>query len=103
MIAVDTSIGRISGRGSFVAGSDVLVAVRPERIGVGQAGDNSVRADLRDAVFQGSKVQLHFAGADGDNLLVETADLADGLPAPGTTMQLGWSKADTLIYPAPRP
>ncbi len=61
MIAVDTSIGRISGRGSFVAGSDVLVAVRPERIGVGQAGDNSVRADLRDAVFQGSK---QFAGRD---------------------------------------
>ena len=103
MIAVDTSIGRISGRGSFVAGSDVLVAVRPERILVGQPGDNSVRADLRDAVFQGSKVQLHFAGAEGDSLLVETADLADGLPAPGTAMQLGWSRADTLIYPAPPP
>ena len=54
---------------------------------------------LRDAVFQGSKVQLHFAGADGDQLLVETADLADGLPAPGTAMQLGWAVADTLIYP----
>ncbi len=103
MIAVDTSIGRISGRGSFVPGSDVLVAVRPERILVGQPGDNSVRADLRDAVFQGSKVQLHFAGAQGDHLLVETADLAGGLPAPGTAMQLGWSRADTLIYPAPRP
>ena len=103
MIAVDTSIGRISGRGSFVAGSDVLVAVRPERILVGQPGDNSVRAQLRDAVFQGSKVQLHFAGADGDSLLVETADLPGGLPTPGTAMQLGWSRADTLIYPAPTP
>src|SRR3984893_8039095 len=103
MIAVDTSIGRIAGRGSFVPGSDVLVAVRPERILVGQPGDNSVRADLRDAVFQGSKVQLHFAGAEGDHLLVETADLPGGLPAPGTAMQLGWSRADTLIYPASPP
>jgi putative spermidine/putrescine transport system ATP-binding protein len=103
MIAVDTAMGRISGRGSFIAGSDVVVAVRPERIQVGKPGDNSARADLRDAVFQGSKVQLHFAGAEGDQLLVETADLPGGLPAPGTPMQLAWSRADTLIYPAPRP
>jgi putative spermidine/putrescine transport system ATP-binding protein len=96
-------MGRISGRGSFIAGSDVVVAVRPERIQVGKPGDNSARADLRDAVFQGSKVQLHFAGAEGDQLLVETADLPGGLPAPGTPMQLAWSRADTLIYPAPRP
>ncbi len=93
MIAVDTAMGRISGRGSFIAGSDVVVAVRPERIQVGKPGDNSARADLREAVFQGSKVQLHFAGTD----------LPGGLPAPGTPMQLAWSRADTLIYPAPRP
>ncbi len=30
---------------------------------------------------------------------VETADLSDGLPAPGTEMRLGWAVADTLIYP----
>jgi putative spermidine/putrescine transport system ATP-binding protein len=102
MVAVDTAIGRIAGRGSFAAGSDVLVGVRPERIQVGQAADNVARVKLRDAIFQGSKVQLHFAGADSDQLLVETADLPGGLPAAGTSMQLGWSRADTLIYPAPR-
>jgi len=101
VIAVDTSVGRLFGRGSFMAGSDVVVAVRPERIAVNQAGDNLVRAELRDAVFQGSKVQLHFASAEADRLLVETADLPGGLPSPGTAMQLTWSRGDTLIYPAP--
>jgi putative spermidine/putrescine transport system ATP-binding protein len=100
VIAVDTSVGRLFGRGSFVAGSDVVVGVRPERIAVNQPGDNLVRAELRDAVFQGSKVQLHFASAEADRLLVETADLPSGLPAPGTAMQLAWSRGDTLIYPA---
>jgi putative spermidine/putrescine transport system ATP-binding protein len=101
IIAVETSVGRLFGRGSFVAGSDVVVAVRPERIAVNQPGDNLVRANLSDAVFQGSKVQLHFASNDRDRLLVETADLPGGLPAPGTSLQLSWSRGDTLIYPAP--
>ena len=101
VIAVDTSVGRLLGRGSFVAGSDVVVAVRPERIAVNQPGDNLVCAELRDAVFQGSKVQLHFASAEADRLLVETADLPGGLPTPGTAMQLAWSRNDTLIYPTP--
>jgi putative spermidine/putrescine transport system ATP-binding protein len=101
MIAVDTAVGRVAGRGSFVPGSDVWVAVRPERIRLGHDADNAASAKLSDAVFQGSKIQLHFASAEGDRLLVETADLPGGLPAPGTLIQLGWSRADTLIYPAP--
>jgi putative spermidine/putrescine transport system ATP-binding protein len=101
VIAVDTSVGRLFGRGSFIPGSDVVVAVRPERIMVNQPGDNLVRANLSDAVFQGSKVQLHFASIETDRLLVETADLPSGLPAPGTSMQLSWARRDTLIYPAP--
>ncbi len=100
LIAVETSVGKVMGRGSFVAGAEVLMAMRPERVHVGRPGDNSINATLRDAVFQGSKVQLHFAATEGDHLLVETADLASGVPAPGTAMQLGWAAADTLVYPA---
>ena len=33
--------------------------------------------------------------------MAETADLPQGLPAPGSEMKLGWAVADTLIYPAP--
>jgi hypothetical protein len=60
----------------------VMLAVRPERIKVNAPGDYALVARLRDAVFQGSKVQLHFEAKDGDHLMVETADLADGLPPP---------------------
>ena len=100
VIAVDTAVGRLFGCGSFTAGSEVVVAVRPERIAGNEPGDNLVRATLRDAVFQGSKVQLHFTTGDDDRLLVETPDLAGGVPTPGTQLQLAWSRRDTLIYPA---
>jgi putative spermidine/putrescine transport system ATP-binding protein len=67
---------------------------------VNAPGDYAFIARLRDAVFQGSKVQLHFETQGSDQLMVETADLADGVPAPGTEMKLGWAVSDTLIYPA---
>ena len=100
-VIVDTAFGPLRAPGSFVVGASVMLAVRPERITVNGPGDYALVARLRDAVFQGSKVQLHFEARDGDHLMVETADLSDGLPAPGTEMRLGWAVADTLIYPAP--
>ena len=86
--------------GSFVSGAEVLLAVRPERIKVEPIGDFALSARLRDAVFQGSKVQLHFETQANDRLMVETADLPQGVPALGTEMKLGWAVADTLVYPA---
>jgi putative spermidine/putrescine transport system ATP-binding protein len=100
-VEVDTALGRLQAPGTFTRGAKVLLAVRPERIKVGAAAENSVTAPLRDAVFQGSKIQLHFDVREGDQLMVETADIAGGLPAPGTRLTLGWAVADTLIYPAP--
>ena len=98
VVMVETALGRLRAPGSFVKGAPVLLAVRPERIKVG-AAENSLTARLRDAVFQGSKVQLHFEASDGDQLMVETSDLPQ-VPAPGSEMTLGWSAADTLLYPA---
>jgi putative spermidine/putrescine transport system ATP-binding protein len=100
-VEVETAVGRLRAAGSFMAGADVLLAVRPERITVGTGGENSATATLRDAVFQGSKIQLHFEAREGEQLMVETADLAGGVPAPGSRLTLGWSVADTLLYPAP--
>ena len=101
LVTVDTAFGRLVAPGSFVKGAPVLLAVRPERIKVDAPGDFALTARLRDAVFQGSKVQLHFETREGDQLMAETADLAHGVPAPGTEMKLGWAVADTLLYPAP--
>jgi putative spermidine/putrescine transport system ATP-binding protein len=101
LVSVDTAFGRLVAPGSFIPDSRVLLAVRPERITVDAPGNYALKATLRDAVFQGSKVQLHFEAREADQLLVETADLPQGVPAPGTEMKLGWAVADTLIYPAP--
>ena len=100
LVAVDTAFGRLLAPGRFVPGAKVLLAVRPERIKVEAPGDYALKARLRDAVFQGSKVQLHFEAPEGDQLLVESADLPGGVPMPGSEMKLGWAIADTLIYPA---
>ena len=100
LVKVETAFGHLVAPGSFVPGAKVLLAVRPERIKVDGHGDYALKARLRDAVFQGSKVQLHFEVAEGDHLLVETSDLPGGIPMPGTEMKLGWAVADTLIYPA---
>jgi putative spermidine/putrescine transport system ATP-binding protein len=100
-VTVDTAYGPLVAQGSFIKGVPVLLAVRPERIRVNAPGDATLTARLRDAVFQGSKVQLHFEAREGDQLMVEAADLSRGLPAPGTEMKLGWAVADTLLYPAP--
>ena len=101
LVAVETSFGRLVAPGSFVPGAPVMLAVRPERITVDAPGDYALVARLRDAVFQGARVQLHFETQDGDQLMAETADLPQGVPAPGTEMRLGWAVADTLLYPAP--
>ena len=100
LVKVDTAFGPLLAPGSFVPGARVLLAVRPERIKVEAPGDYALTARLRDAVFQGSKVQLHFEAPEGDQLLVETSDLPGGVPMPGSEMKLGWAVADTLIYPA---
>jgi putative spermidine/putrescine transport system ATP-binding protein len=100
MVTVETAFGLLRAPGSFVVGAPVLLAVRPERIKVTTSGDYALTARLRDAVFQGSKIQLHFETTGGDQLMVETADLP-GVPAPGAEMKLGWAVSDTLIYPAP--
>ncbi len=101
LVTVETSFGRLVAPGNFVSGAPVMLAVRPERITVDRPGDFAVTAKLRDAVFQGAKVQLHFETTGGDQLMAETADLPHGLPAPGSEMKLGWAVADTLIYPVP--
>jgi putative spermidine/putrescine transport system ATP-binding protein len=100
-LVVDTAFGPLRAPGSFIPGASVMLAVRPERITVDPPGDYALVARLRDAVFQGSKIQLHFETGNDDSLMVETVDLPGGVPAPGTEMKLGWAVADTLIYPAP--
>jgi putative spermidine/putrescine transport system ATP-binding protein len=101
MLTVETPFGRLRALGSFLPGSPVLLGVRPERIRVGEAGaGNTVHAPLTDIVFQGARVQLHFAAEDGLPLLVETAELPAGHLRHGAVLPLHWAVEDTLVYPA---
>ena len=99
VISVETGAGAIRVPGNFIPGSPVVLGIRPERIVVGTDGENRIEATLRDIVFQGARVQLHFASPDGGRLLVETHEAPAGI-APGATLPLSWKLADTLIYPA---
>ena len=100
-MAIDTPLGLLRARGSYRAGTSVLVAVRPERIRVGAratgGSDNVVSATLKEIVFQGSRVHLHFAGAQEQALLVEASQLPGDLGV-GSTATLSWPVEDTLVF-----
>ncbi|MSO76159.1 MAG: ABC transporter ATP-binding protein [Alphaproteobacteria bacterium] len=103
-MAIDTGQGRLRAPGSFMAGSAVVLGIRPEAIELGEGpGDafNTVRARLRDIVFFGARTMLYFEPANpADRILVDLARLPGGL-APGATVTLRWPVAETLVFPAP--
>jgi putative spermidine/putrescine transport system ATP-binding protein len=100
IVTVETPLGAVRAPGRYLAGSPVTLGVRPERMRVGDGGENAVRAPLRDIVFQGSKVQLHFDGSAAGPLLVEASEVPAGI-VPGAVLPIVWAVGDTLIYPRP--
>ncbi len=101
VMAIDTPLGRLLARSSYTPGSAVVAAVRPERIRIGGKASqdhNTVSAMLKEMVFQGSKVHMHFAGAQDQTLLVEASQLPADLQI-GTTTTLSWPVEDTLVFP----
>jgi putative spermidine/putrescine transport system ATP-binding protein len=102
-VAVDTALGRIRAPGSFLPGSAVVVAVRPEAVTLGTPADaaaNRVTARVADISFLGSRTQLHLELRDPDHGVVELPRLPEGL-APGAAVPLGFRIADTMVFPAP--
>jgi putative spermidine/putrescine transport system ATP-binding protein len=103
-VVVATPHGKLRAAGALAPGTKGFVAVRPERIRLGAGGsdDNRLELPLRDVVFQGSKVQLHFNAGDSDQVIVEAAQLP-GMPlAPGTPVKLSFAAADALAFPLDR-
>src|SRR5947208_4032324 len=70
-LVVDPAAGRIRVRGRALAGAAVLVAVRPENVHVGLGGENTLELKLRDLVFLGSKLLLHFHAPERDQVVAE--------------------------------
>ena len=99
-VTVETRFGTVRGRGRFLPGSAVTVGVRPELIGFAAADDpgaNSIRARLLDVVFQGSRVQAHFASTPAEPILVESVGGVPPGSLPGAEMLLTWRPSDTLV------
>ncbi len=100
-VVAHTALGPLRARGRAPVGARVLVAVRPERIGVGPGGEGSAnRAQLtvRDAVFLGSKLLLHFDAPDGDRAVAELPAGTGAALSPGDVVAARWSAADTLVF-----
>ena len=105
LLEVETAFGVLRAPGSFHAGAQVLLWVRPERMRILAStepaeGRNRVHAPVTDVVFQGSKVQYHFACGEADRLLVEASDLPAQPVGPGTVLWLDWAVDDTRVHAA---
>jgi putative spermidine/putrescine transport system ATP-binding protein len=97
---VETAIGPLRARGRQPVGARVLVAVRPERIALGRGDGNAAELTVRDPVFLGSKLILHFDAAAGDHAVAELPSTTAGTLAPGERVAVHWSVGDTMVFPA---
>jgi spermidine/putrescine ABC transporter ATP-binding subunit len=74
-------------------GQTVLLALRPEKItlgAAGEAGTNAVRGKVLDVVFSGNSTTYRVAAGD-QVLTLFRQNLAQGTVAPGTDVVLSWS------------
>ncbi|MCI0755722.1 ABC transporter ATP-binding protein [Teichococcus vastitatis] len=100
-VVVETALGRIRARGSFLPGSPVVAAIRPEAIVLGDAAENTLSARVADVSFLGSRVQLHLDLPAGgpDRGMVELARLPEGI-TPGSPVRLGLPATEIMVFPA---
>ncbi len=101
-VVVATAHGPIRAIGTLPQGGKAFIAVRPERMNLCSAAgkENQIELPLRDIVFQGSKVQFHFNAAEGDQVVVETAQLPELLLEPGAPVVVSFAAADAVAFPA---
>ncbi|GAB4061588.1 ABC transporter ATP-binding protein [Uliginosibacterium sediminicola] len=109
-VRVATPVGEICAPGSLLPGSSVTLAVRPEAMRVGgsaTASDNQLSLPLSDTVYLGARRLLYFHSAAAHGEDIEALQIIAELPAQdqaaphiGERLQLSWSVADTLLFPA---
>ena len=102
-LVVETAVGRVRAPGRAAPGVPVLIAVRPEnlRLGPARGGENTIELKVRDPVFLGSKLLLHFHAADGDHAIAELPVAAGEGLAPGDRVTVSWDVGATLVYAEP--
>lgn len=100
-VEVMTALGAVRAPGRWMVGSEVVVAVRPESMRLGEGSErafNMLDLTVSDIVFQGSRTMLYFAPpAAEDRLVVELARMP-GEIVPGATVPVRFPVADTMIF-----
>lgn len=80
-----------------------IAAVRPERLFIGQGGDNSLEGTVSAIAYHGLDLLLHIRTELSDTPFIArmTADVADShQPETGQRIMLSWASRDTHIFPA---
>jgi putrescine transport system ATP-binding protein len=86
---IDTAFGVLSARGGRPAGARVTLAIRPERLTLGEAaGAGAVEAKVVDATYLGGRTLLRLAGPGGVALRALAPGAADAWPA-GRAVRVG--------------
>jgi spermidine/putrescine ABC transporter ATP-binding subunit len=86
-----------------VGHGEAIAAVRPERLFLGDAGDNHVSGMVAEIAYHGLDLLLHVKTelADMPVIVRMTADVADThRPEIGQHITLSWNARDTHIFPA---
>ncbi|MCV3273448.1 heme ABC exporter ATP-binding protein CcmA [Roseobacter sinensis] len=99
-LRIETPYGEVRAKGALAPGAKVVVGVRPELIRR-EAGENTVRVALADAMILGAKTHLYGASTGDDRLLCELPGIQSGLER-GQQVTFGWSVDDTLVYEVER-
>ena len=83
-------------------GAQATVAVRPEKITLAPAGaateaDNAMTAILRETIYAGATSTFLLAALDGREIKVFSQNREATQVAPGTSVVLAWSAAQTFV------
>lgn len=108
---VADELGFVARDGSVIAAERVngaaaqaaVAAIRPERLFIGNTGDNVLRGTVSNTAYHGLDLLLHITTSLADTPVIArmTAHMADSLrPEMGQEVTLSWSAKDTHIFPA---
>ena len=98
--AVRTAVGLVRTPDAPQGRQNLMLAVRPEAVEIGSAGesDNGATLKVRELVFLGSKTQVLFESAGEDVLVAELPGAPPLHVRPGASIAVRWPVDATLAY-----
>ena len=88
---------------AVAAGDSVVVSLRPERLSIGEDGeddaDNALRGRVERMVFFGASRRYHVALDEGETVTVQTAPATGSEIPDGTVVTVRWSASDAVLLP----